>query len=551
MKYGRSDRDKKMKNILGSIQWPLNRHTGRRLAIPVVMLLTFALLLACAPIETGPGTTVTTGTTGEAETTDVGTIEGGSVIVGITQEPDFLDPYLAEAAGTKEVFYNVFEGLLKLETDGRFKPLLSTDYNVGEDGLSYVFDIREGVLFHNGEEMTVEDVVYSISRGAGLIDGTTYIPQFSVIESVTSAGLQVTVQLSRRDMDLLGFFTNAIIPADYEDQATSPVGTGPFTFGEYVQQQRVTLNQFEDYWQDGLPHLDEVEFRILPSADSAFVDLEAGRIDIFPYLTADKGRQLEADFNLYQAESNMVQIWALNNAVEPLNDVRVRQALNLAIDKQEIIDLVMFGYGEPIFSGMSPAMGDYYNGNLSTADGGEPADTADVEAARALLLDAGYPDGFELTISVPSNYVVHVQTGEVIVQQLSEIGIDASLEPVDWGTWLERIYSGRSYQSTIIALTSVYSPSDVMDRYVSDSDSNFINFNSADYDAVWNGLSELYEHEDRVAAYHELQQILYDEAASVYIQDPATLTAVKKELDGYTIYPQYVQDLAPIHFVND
>ncbi len=523
------------------------KHSGKqRPAALLPLALVLALLASCAPVETPSGSFVSTKT---SESGTVGGKEGGMVIVGVTQEPDFLDPYLAEAAGTKEIFHNVFEGLVRLEPDGTYTPLLASEYRISEDGMSYEFDLREGVRFHNGDEMKAEDAVYSIKRGAGLIDGTAYIPQFDIIEDVTAEGQTIQVKLERRDMDLLGFFTNAIIPEDYEDQGTKPVGTGPFVFSEYVPQQRITLEANKDYWQEGLPHLDSVEFRILPSADAAFVDLQAGRIDVFPYLTADKGEQLKNDFNLYEAESNLVQLWALNNKVKPLDDVRVRRALNLAVDKEAVIDFVMSGYGKAIHAGMSPAMGEYYNDSL-TGEDGAPQSTANIERAKELLAEAGFPDGFELTITVPSNYVIHVQTGEVIVSQLAAAGITAKLEPVDWGTWLERVYTGRDYQTTIIALTFVYTPSDVLGRYRSDSADNFINFNSADFDRVWGEMEGLSDHEDRIAAYHELQQILYDEAASVFLQDPTTITAVKKELEGYTIYPQYVQDMAPLRFMD-
>lgn len=532
----RTMKPKTTTKIQGRRSW---RPLATMLAL-TLMLITLASCRAIVPPGESSGTNNNT-----TKGSNVG--DGGSVIVGVTQEPDFLDPYIAEAAGTKEIFYNVFEGLLKLETDGSYSANLATTYSMTEDGMEYRFAVREGIKFHNGNDMTVEDVLYSIRRGAGLVDGVVYIPQFSVIADVTAEGNEVIVLLKQADPDLLGYFTNAIIPEDYRDQATLPVGTGPFKFVEYVPQQRVLLEANEDYWKDGLPYLDSVEFRIMPSADAAFVDLQAGRIDIFPYLTPDKGEQLEDKFNLYVAESNMVQVWALNNAVEPLNDVRVRKALDLAVDKDAVIDFIMNGYGEPLFSAMSPAMGEYFNPNLS--DNGEaPSAKANIERAKSLLADAGYPDGFELKISVPSNYVIHVQTGEVIVQQLAAIGVTATLDPVDWGVWLEQIYMGRSYESTIIALTFEYTPSDVLGRYYSQDESNFINFNSEAFDQIWDSLPNLLEHEDRVEAYHQLQQILFEDSASVFLQDPATLTAVKKELDGYLIYPQYVQDMASIKF---
>ncbi len=516
----------------------------RRLA---VLLIGSLLLGACAPVERPSENTTTAPLV--ALVPD-GIVPGSEIVVAVTQEPDFLDPYLAEAAGTKEILYNLFDGLVRLEPDGSLSPALATSWEMSADATAYTFVIREGVTFHNGAALTPDDVVYSLERAAGLDSrgATPLIPQLGVLAAVAAdpARGTVTATLRAPDPDLLAFFTTAILPRGYEKQAEHPVGTGPYRFVSYETQQRIRLSANPDYFVSGRPSIETVEFRIVPNADSAMVDLVAGRIDVFPYLTPDNAKQVEDSFQLIESRSNMVHLLALNNARPPLDRRDVREALRLAISKPAILDLVTGGYGSLIDSGMSPAMGAAWNPAIRDGDSA-PDPAGDPARARELLAAAGYPDGFELTISVPSNYVIHVRTAEVIAEQLREVGIEVKIEPVDWATWLSRIYSDRDFQATVIALTFVYSPVDILDRYRSDAANNFINFSSADFDQRYADLGTTIDAAERNAIWHDLQQILFDEAASVFIQDPALLTAVARDLGGYTIYPQYVQDVASLH----
>ena len=341
--------------------------------------------------------------------------EGGEIGLAVTQEPDFLDPYLAEAAGTKEILYNLFEGLVKLETDGSFSPSLAEEYEMAADGRSYRFKLRKGVKFHNGDEMTAEDVIYSLERGAGLLPGadTPLIPEFASIESVSAndAGDEVTVALKHPDVDLIGFLTQAIIPAGYEEQNTHPIGTGPFRFVEYKTQQHVIMEKFADYNGKSKPYLDRVTFRIVPSADAAMVDLQAGKIDIFPYLTMDKASLVEADYDLIETRSNMVQLWALNNKRAPFDDPNVRKALNLAIDKQLVIDTVTYGYG----TYWSPVCRRPWVITIMTK---LIRSISPMWKRPSVCSAAGHGNGITLKVTVPANYLVHVQTAEALAAQL-------------------------------------------------------------------------------------------------------------------------------------
>lgn len=469
--------------------------------------------------------------------------QGGSVILGITQEPDSFDPHLAAAAGTKEIIYNFFDGLVKLMPDSTFEPALAESYDVSDDAKIFTFKIRENVTFHNGKELTVDDVVYSLENAAGINDGTLKVPQLSIIDSVEADPEQneVSVTLKESDADFITYMTLAIVPEDYSEQATEPIGTGPFVFTEYQPQQHVKMEKNENYWRERIAYLDEVTFLIVPSADAAIVDLQAGNIDIFPYLTADKKDLLKDQYNFVTADSNMVQVWGLNNQEEPFDDPIVRKAMDMAVDKQMIVEAVTFGEGKVLESGMAPSMGQYYNSNLESQ--------YNPEEAKKLLEENGYSD-LNITITVPGNYVIHVQTAEVIAENLDAIGVQADIKSVDWGTWLSDVFQGRNHQSTVIALTFDHvAPATVLSYYYSPSDMNFINYSNPEFDALFEEAQSITNEDQRVKLYHEMQQMLQTDAASVFIQNPGVQTAISKKLGGYTTYPQYVQDMYEVYFV--
>ncbi|HAW16623.1 MAG TPA: ABC transporter substrate-binding protein [Clostridiales bacterium] len=466
---------------------------------------------------------------------------GGEAVVGITQEPSVFDPHTVVAAGDKEILFNVFEGLYKFDSEGNLNPCLATDVEISDDASVYTFTIREGVKFHNGNDMTVDDVIYSLNRAKDLV------PELACIDTVseTDDG-KVEVALSTPNSELLSFFTVAIIPDEVEDIGATPVGTGPFKFDSYNIGQSVVLTRNDEYWISELPYLDTVTFKVCADLDAGFIELQNGSIDIFPYLTTDKTSQLdESRFTVLSKGSNMVQIFALNNAAEPFDDVKVRQAINYAVNRDDLITLTMDGAGLPLTTAMSPVMGDAYDTSLDgTYD-------QDIETAKSLLAEAGYPDGFDMTITVPSNYLIHVNTAVALADQLSEIGINATIEQVDWATWLEDTYTNRNYQSTVIALTSNYAPYDVISRYATTADGNFINFSNAEVDDIIASIPLTTDENEKIELYHDLLAILTEEAASCYIQDPYSTCAISNRVTGYELYPMYVQDMSTVHLTQE
>lgn len=182
------------------------------------------------------------------------------ITVGIAQDlDDSLDPHKAVAAGTKEVMFNVFEGLMKPTPDGDLIPAVADHYELSEDKTTYTFTLREGVQFHNGEPVDAGDVVYSIQRCADDSEGEPLVPALSAVQSVTADGATVTITLDQPNTEFLSYLTLAILPEGYDQQDTAPVGTGPFKFVSRAAQDNLILERFDGYW--GAPaYLDRVTF---------------------------------------------------------------------------------------------------------------------------------------------------------------------------------------------------------------------------------------------------------------------------------------------------
>lgn len=515
---------------------------NRKYAILVLFLLAVTLT-ACGGDKTKKGG----GDTFESDgTSSDGPSYGGSVTVGVTQDLDSLDPHKAVAAGTKEILFNVFEGLVKPDESGNLVPAVASDYTISDDADRYTFTLRDGIRFHNGALVTVDDVIYSIKRCAGLLDSTESDverePALSNISDVKAVdGKTIEILLKKGDLELIGFLTCAIIPENYDGQSRSPVGTGPFRFVSYSPLNSFVIEKNEEYWDSERPYLDQVTFKIESNADSAFLELKNGTIDIFPYLTQDQADQLADSHTIAEGNMNLVQGLFLNNAEVPFDIPDVRKAVNYAIDKQGILDMVSGGKGHIIGSNMFPGFTKYYDGSLENFYGFDP------EKAKELLKGAGYGGGLEFTITVPSNYAFHVDTAQVIVEQLKAVGINARIQKIEWSQWLKDVYTDRNYQATVIGLDAKLAPRNLLDRYDSAAANNFVNYKNDRFDGVLARAVESVDEQDKIQQYHEAQKLLTEDAASVFIQDPVLMVAVSKRLDGYRFYPVYVQDMASVY----
>lgn len=527
----------------------MTKHVPNHLLLLVVLASLLVSLCACGGDTANSGSPEPTGTAATNEPSN-----GGSVTVGISQELDSLDPHKAVAAGSEEVLFNVFEGLMKPSPDGEVVPALASDYEISGDGLTYTFTLRKGVTFHNGEPVEMRDVTYSLGRCAGWdqVDdagnrlgshGTPLITAFSNIASMTANDETLTLCLKEPSLEFIYSMTAAIIPENSGDsQADNPVGTGPFRFVSYTPLESLVVEKYDGYWGEPA-HLGQVTFRIFQSGDTMVMSLKSGGVDMAVHVPNTQAGEL-TDFTIQADTMKLVQALYLNNTVKPFDDVRVRQALCYAVNVQEIIDFVCDGHGVATGSSMYPAFTRYFMPELAQAY------PTDLEKAKSLLADAGYPDGFEMTVTVPSNYPQHVQTAEVIEQQLQKIGVTVSILPVDWDTWVTDVYRGRNFQSTVCGIAaSDMTAREMLLRYCSDNQKNFINFADEEFDrAVADAMATL-DNDEQTALYKRAETILSEQAASVWLQDLCDLAVLKPGLEGMTFYRTYVLDMSTIKMV--
>ena len=508
------------------------------LALFLALVMVGAVLPGCGDGSKDPGGQGNNGETGEP-------VKGGEITVGIAQDlDDSLDPHQTVAAGTREVLFNIFEGLVKPNSDGEMIPAVAEKYELSEDGTTYTFTLRDGVKFHNGQTVTAEDVVYSINRCAAVPEGQEkpLVAAFSAVRSVEALDEKtVTVTIAQRDLEFISYMTAAIIPAGYADQATAPVGTGPFRFVSRTPQENFIMERFEDYW--GTPAwLDKVTYKICENADALVMNLNGSSIDLCAHLTSAQAAQLNSNFKVLEGTMNLVQAIYLNNQAKPFDNQLVRQALCYAIDRQGIMDMVADGHGTAVGSSIYPAFTKYFLPELVDKY------PHSVEKAKELLAQAGYPNGFDMTISVPNNYQPHMDTAEVVAEQLREAGIRVTIQPVEWSTWLDTIYNGRQFQATVVGVDAANMTARAMlERFTSDYAKNFINYSSPAYDALFQQAINATDEAAQTDLYKQMESMLADTAANVYIQDLSDLVAMRQDLGGLKFYPIYVLDLSTVY----
>lgn len=509
----------------------------------VLLLLVAVAMLPAALYGCTDGTGIGGNNAASAESDRLS--DGSSVTVGISQDLDSLDPHKAVNAGTNEVLFNIFEGLMKASPDGGVIPAVACDYEISADGTQYIFTLREGVMFHNGNEVTLDDVLYSLKRCAGAEnDGVPLMSAFTNVSGVDADDQgRVVVTLSEPSLEFLNSMTAAIIPADTgNQQATAPVGTGPFRFVSYIPQSSMEMTRFDGYWGTQA-HLENVTFKIISDTNTLVMGLNGGTLDMVVHMPNTLAGSVSSNFTVLEDTMKLVQALYINNNVEPFDDIRVRQAMYYAINVPEIIDFVCDGAGVATGTSMYPAFTKYFVAELAEVY------QQNLEKAKQLLTEAGYPGGFEMTITVPSNYTQHVDTGLVLAQQLSAVGITANVKEVAWETWVSDVYKGRNYQTTVSGIAaSDMTAREMLVRYTTDHSKNFINFSDEEFDDTVARAMATMDMDEQISLYKRAQEILNEQAASLWLQDLCDLVVLRPELDGMVFYATYVLDMSTIYY---
>lgn len=446
----------------------------------------------------------------------------------MSMDIDSLNPYKMVSSGTEEIMLNVFEGLLMPGENGDLIPAIAESYKISEDGKVYTFKIREGVKFHNGNPLDIRDVEFSLNRMSGRDGSPTSSALFKEIDEIKIISEnEIQIKLKEADSAFIYALTKGIVPDENADNLDKePIGTGPFKVKQYDREQQIVLEKFEGYWGEKAK-VDRVEVLVVPNNETAFLKLLSGEINMLSRVDAKRINELK-NFNNISAPQNTVQVFALNNKVPPFDKVEVRKAINMAIDKDEIITGVMGGNGIKLETNMSPVMKKYCIENIG--------EKQNIEEAKSLLEKNGVKN-LTFTIKVPSNYPMHVNTAQIIAEQLKKVGVNVRIETIEWTTWLSEVYSGRKHEATIVGLSGKLDPYSILRRYTSDYKNNFFNFEDAEYDRLIEEAKSSSNDEIIVKNYKSAQEILRKKQAAIYIMDPELITSLDKKITGFEYYP--------------
>ena len=374
-----------------------------------------------------------------------------NISIGMVLEPPNLDPTAGAAAAIDEVVYaNIFEGLTRFGPDGAVNPGLAATWDISEDGTVYTFALRPGVTFHDGTTLTADDVVFTLDRARA--EGSTNA-QPGLFANIVSAEAvdELTLRVTLDGPDGAFLFDMAwgdaviVAPESAESNATNPIGTGPLRFANRIEGDRIELVRNDAYWGEAVA-LEAATFRFISDPNAAFAAMMAGDVDAFPNFPAPETlAQFAADprFSVIVGSTEGETILAMNNAQAPLDDIRIRQAIAHAINRQDIIDGAMFGYGTPIGTHFAP-----HNPNYVDLTG---LSAYDPDAARALLAEAA-PAGLSLRLALPPPAYAR-RGGEIIAAQLREVGIQTEITNLEWAQWLEQVFRGRDFDLTIVSHT--------------------------------------------------------------------------------------------------
>ncbi|MGJ0387785.1 ABC transporter substrate-binding protein [Microbacterium sp. CGR1] len=402
----------------------------RRLALFSAIAASAVILSAC----TGTAAPETTAPTGEPD-------PDATLQVGLVLEPTNLDIRHTSGAALEQILIdNIYEGLISRTQENEIIPRLASDYEVSEDGLTYTFTLNDGITFHSGTALTSADVVasYEAVRTDATLQGNA---EFASVASITAPDpTTVQIVLTEPNQNFLFSLTGpaglVFQAGDTTDLKTAENGTGPFTLTRWNKGSTITFARNEAYWGEPAG-VAEVEFQYIPDFTAGVNTALDGGIQVLTAVDPNLASQLESDFTLTTGRTTDKATLAFNNAKAPLDDVRVREALRLAIDHEGLVEAV--GAGSTLY-GPIPELDPGYE-DLSDVISYDP------EKAKELLAEAGQED-LELTLTIPSFYGTTVP--KVLISDFQKVGVTLDVDSVEFPTWLEDVYTNHDYDLSFV-----------------------------------------------------------------------------------------------------
>ena len=464
-----------------------------------------------------------------------------AVTLGMVLEPPNLDPTAGAAAAIDEVVYaNLFEGLTRFGPDGAVLPALARSWEVSEDGTSYTFHLVTGATFHDGTGFDAEDVKFSLDRARAEDSANAQKALFAgiaAVEVIDPATVKVVLSAPDGAFPAKMAWGDAVIvaPESVATEATHPVGTGPFALADWVQGDHVTLAAYPGYW-GAKPALAKATFRFIADPTAAFAAVMSGDVDAFPNFPAPETLvQFQADprFKVMVGTTEGETILAMNNRTPPLNNVQVREAIAHAINRQDIIDGAMFGYGTPIGTHFAPHNPDYEDLTaLSAYDPGK---------SKALLAAAG-AEGLTLRLALPPPTYAR-RGGEIVAAELAAVGIKTEITNLEWAQWLEQVFKGHDFDLTIVSHTE---PADINIYARPDY---YFGYNNPDFVSLMSELDRATDPAMRRTLTQRAEETIARDYVNAWLFQLAKTGVANAKLEGLWLNaPTPANDLTQVHW---
>ncbi|MGN4127426.1 ABC transporter substrate-binding protein [Lysinibacillus sphaericus] len=526
----------------------MNKKKLWSLSVMLILVLS-TILAACGASDNKDTGTKDTSTGGDSASS------GGAktLVYGRGGDSVALDPAVVTDGESFTVTANIYETLVNFgEQDVTIQPGLAKSWEPSEDGLTYTFQLQEGVKFHDGSDFNAEAVVKNIERWKAGGDKHPYFSsQFvigdkQVIESVTAEGDNTVVfKLSQPQAPFLknlamspfAIASPTAFEANEEGLSTNPVGTGPFKFVEWKRNDSITIEKNAEYYLDGLPKLDKVIYRSIPDNSARLNALTAGEVDVVDGLSPSDKASIEANANLQLIERPSMNVGYLGLTVTrpPFDNVKVRQAVNYAIDKQALVDAFYEGLAEPAKNPMPPVISGY-NDAITGYE-------YDPEKAKALLAEAGY-DGKEIELwamPVPRPYMPDGQkVAEAIQKNLADVGIPSKIVTFEWATYLEKAQNGEA-DAFLLGWTGDNGDADNFLYTLLDGDNigsnNYTFYDNQDLHKVLVAAQSEIDEDKRNELYKQAQEIISADAPWVPLAHSIPILAASSKVSNYIAHP--------------
>ncbi len=534
---------------------------GKLWSLALVMLLVLSTALAaCGSDDKEEGAEKDGGKASGKEKT---------LVFGRGGDSTSLDPSRVTEGETFKVTVNLFETLVNFgEQDTTIKPGLAKDWTTSDDGLTYTFNLEEGVKFHDGTDFNADAVVANFARwSAGDAEKFPYYSSMfggfdgdeeAVIESVTADDDKTVVFTLKRPqapflknlaMSMFAISSPEAFAKGDDEYERNPVGTGPFKFVEWKPNDSITIEKNADYWQEGLPKLDKVVFRAIPDNAARLNALTSGEIDLADGINPADGAKIEGDskLQLFERPSMNVGYLGLTVTRPPFDKKEVRQAMNYAIDKQTIIDSFFEGRAESAKNPM-PSSISGYNDEIEEY-------AYDPEKAKELLKAAGLEDGFEMELwamPVPRPYMPDgTKVAEVIQSNLADVGIKAKIVSYEWATYLDKASKGEA-DAFMLGWTGDNGDADNFLYVLLDEDNiasnNYTYFKNDETHKLFLEAQTEVDEDKRNELYMKAQEILHEEAPWVPLAHSTPLLGGAADLTGFVPHPTGSDLLSNVDF---